>query len=50
MRTLVIKYINPYVDYDQEQSAPSIFPQIPYDIFYPIQQYVYSFWILYLKI
>lgn len=42
-RTLRVRFVNPFVDIDQEEEQPSFFPQIPKDIFYPLYQIAYSF-------
>ena len=42
-RTLRIRFIDPEVSFDSEIASPSFFPQIPFDIFYPIHQIAFSF-------
>lgn len=43
IRSLAIKFIDPAIDFSEEDGSPSFFPQIPYDIFYPIHQIAFKF-------
>jgi hypothetical protein len=41
-QTLRLRFINPSKEVQQQESSPSFFPQIPTDIFFPVQQIAYS--------